>query len=93
MANMQEGERSPEVPLGPCHERSRIAKRVRVAVAYKAYHDSLTGLPNRAMFDEFPLGDRSWSRARRSRFRPWPCLASIFDGFKAVNDRLGHAGG
>ncbi len=53
---------------------------------FEALHDRLTGLPNRAWF-----GDRL-REARASSQR----LAVLFcglDGFKSVNDRLGHAAG
>ncbi|WP_102126976.1 diguanylate cyclase domain-containing protein [Deinococcus planocerae] len=60
------------------------------ALAHAAHHDPLTGLPNRALFDlrleEAAVGARREGRA----------LALLFidlDGFKAVNDALGHAAG
>ena len=53
-------------------------------------HDSLTGLPNQALFlDRLGL---ALARARRLD----SCLAVLFldlDGFKDVNDRFGHAAG
>jgi diguanylate cyclase (GGDEF)-like protein/PAS domain S-box-containing protein len=55
-----------------------------------ARYDGLTGLPNRTFF--LDTLERTLSRARRRRSR----LALLFidlDGFKAVNDRLGHAAG
>lgn len=55
---------------------------------HQAFHDALTGLPNRMMFDRDL--DRSISIARRSGYQ----LAVMFldlDRFKAVNDTLGHA--
>jgi diguanylate cyclase (GGDEF)-like protein/PAS domain S-box-containing protein len=55
-----------------------------------ARYDSLTGLPNRSFF--LDTLDRTLSRAGRQRAR----VALIFldlDGFKAVNDGLGHAAG
>jgi diguanylate cyclase (GGDEF)-like protein len=55
-----------------------------------ARYDSLTGLPNRSFFLE--TLERTLSRAGRQRTR----CALVFldlDGFKAVNDALGHAAG
>lgn len=57
---------------------------------YHAYHDSLTGLPNRALFQE-RLG-QAILRARRAR-RKLALLFIDLDGFKAVNDRYGHYAG
>lgn len=55
-----------------------------------AYHDDLTGLPNRSLYyDRLGLAIRHSSR-EKSR------LAVLFldlDGFKAVNDSLGHPSG
>lgn len=56
-------------------------------IHYQAYHDLLTGLPNRALFMD-RLGN-AVSAARRSKER----LAVMFldlDRFKIVNDNLGH---
>jgi diguanylate cyclase (GGDEF)-like protein/PAS domain S-box-containing protein len=55
-----------------------------------AYHDELTGLPNRSV-----LTDRLDEMIAVAE-RETQCLAVMFidlDGFKAVNDRLGHAAG
>jgi diguanylate cyclase (GGDEF)-like protein len=59
-------------------------------LTYLAYHDNLTGLPNRAMFDE--LLELSLARARRSD-RGVAVLALDVDNFKLVNDSLGHEAG
>lgn len=59
-------------------------------VRFLAYHDSLTGLPNRAMFKEYV--DRSIAHAKRNQ----QLLAILFldvDNFKQVNDTLGHHAG
>jgi PAS domain S-box-containing protein len=58
--------------------------------AFKAHHDDLTGLPNRAMFDE--LLTMALSRARR-RSLSVAVLYLDLDNFKLVNDTLGHAAG
>ncbi|HJV91600.1 MAG TPA: diguanylate cyclase [Holophagaceae bacterium] len=58
--------------------------------AHKAFHDDLTGLPNRAL-----LLDRLTQALRSLERRP-RTLALLFldlDGFKPVNDRMGHAVG
>ena len=67
-------------------ERKRTAARL----AHQALHDSLTGLPNRLL-----LLDRLNVAVGRARRRP-TSLALLFldlDGFKNVNDSLGHDAG
>jgi len=54
-------------------------------------YDSLTGLPNRALFVE-RVGYAS-SRARRRSEHRFALLFIDLDGFKAVNDTLGHPAG
>lgn len=64
-------------------ERKKQVERIE----HLATHDGLTGLPNRAMFDE--LLNKSLAHARRSHTK----LAVLFldlDKFKQVNDTLGH---
>ena len=59
-------------------------------VAFLAYHDSLTGLPNKAMFDE--LLELSLARARRHDLGVAVLYVDV-DNFKLVNDSLGHEAG
>jgi diguanylate cyclase (GGDEF)-like protein/PAS domain S-box-containing protein len=64
-------------------ERKRSEERIR----YLAQHDALTGLPNRLLFRD--RLSRAIIQARRSRGK----VAVLFldlDGFKHVNDSLGH---
>jgi len=79
-------------PYGAVTAFSDITERRRAQeqIAFLAYHDPLTKLPNRALLDEhLALG---LARARRSG----AAVALLFvdlDDFKAVNDSLGHAAG
>jgi diguanylate cyclase (GGDEF)-like protein len=74
---------------------SQVALAIRNArlmeqVRYQALHDALTGLPNRAL-----LLDRMEQALARSR-RHGTEVAAMFidlDGFKAINDALGHSVG
>lgn len=55
-----------------------------------AHHDPLTGLPNRLVFEERLEGALALARRNHSR------IALVFidiNGFKAINDSLGHAAG
>jgi diguanylate cyclase (GGDEF)-like protein/PAS domain S-box-containing protein len=65
-------------------------KRAEEQVAFLAYHDDLTGLPNRAMFEE--LLDLSIARARRHDGSVAVVHVDV-DDFSLVNDSLGHKNG
>jgi diguanylate cyclase (GGDEF)-like protein/PAS domain S-box-containing protein len=62
-------------------------KRTHEELRYQAYHDALTGLPNRAMFMD--AVKRSLHRLERSG-GSGSLLFVDLDHFKAVNDELGH---
>lgn len=59
-------------------------------LAFLAYHDPLTGLPNRSLFEE--MLTMSVVKARR-RGDTVAVLFVDLDNFKAVNDTLGHHAG
>ncbi len=62
-------------------------KQAEETVHYQAYHDLLTGLPNRALFRDH-LG-LMLAQARRNQ-QPLAVLSLDLDHFKVVNDSLGH---
>jgi diguanylate cyclase (GGDEF)-like protein/PAS domain S-box-containing protein len=59
-------------------------------VAFRTYHDELTGLPSREMFEE--LVELSVARARRHDGAVAVLCVDLID-FRSVNDSLGHAAG
>ena len=65
-------------------------KRAQEQVAFLAYHDKLTGLPNLAMFEEHL--HIALARAERQDMGV-AVLYVDFDKFKLVNDTLGHGAG
>ena len=64
-------------------------KQAEAKLAHQAMHDSLTGLPNRTLFN-----DRlALAKARLMRGGSLAVLFCDLDRFKAVNDDFGHAAG
>jgi diguanylate cyclase (GGDEF)-like protein len=66
-------------------------KELEEKLRHMALHDPLTGLPNRAYFFDLLRGELA--RARRDPFHTFAVLFIDLDGFKRVNDTLGHDAG
>ena len=65
-------------------------ERAQTIIRHQAFHDSLTNLPNRTLFD------RELAKVLKSARRNDKMLAVMFldlDRFKTINDTLGHATG
>ncbi len=62
-------------------------KMAEERLAYLSLHDIMTGIYNRAFFEE------EMSRLSRSRIRPISILVTDMDNLKAINDNHGHSAG
>ncbi|MEY4575332.1 MAG: Phytochrome-like protein cph2, partial [Pseudomonadota bacterium] len=69
---------------------ARERKRAEERLVQMAFHDPLTGLANRVKFEESAV--QALARARRRNTR-LACMFVDLDGFKSINDRLGHRAG
>jgi diguanylate cyclase (GGDEF)-like protein len=65
-------------------------KKTQTRLHHEATHDPLTGLPNRALFNE--VAEQALGRAARHAATTAVMFLDL-DGFKAVNDSLGHDAG
>lgn len=87
---------APRIPPMAMQEANEVAEAIRRAAErlrrshHEATHDALTGLSNRVLFEQFLEQQIALCKRNRSQLSVM-CLD--LDGFKAVNDRLGHAAG
>ena len=72
-------------------ERTCDLEKANEQLSHDAFHDALTGLPNRTCFAE--RLNQAVQRQRRDPKDAYAVLFLDFDRFKIVNDSLGHAVG
>jgi diguanylate cyclase (GGDEF)-like protein len=69
------------------HQRLQHLVALNDGLRHQAFHDALTGLPNRVL--ALDRAEQMLARARRNE-RPGAALYIDIDGFKQVNDGYGH---
>lgn len=87
--NGETGERSFVGTLG-CARDITARKRSEARISHQAYHDLLTSLPNRVLFNDRISQVIAHARRNKQKFA---LLFLDLDRFKQINDTLGHAMG
>jgi diguanylate cyclase (GGDEF)-like protein/PAS domain S-box-containing protein len=85
---LRDGQDRPRYQLALVHDVTAL-RELRRQLEFEAHHDSLTGLANRKMF--LTQLDELFAQASAG-VRAGLCFLDL-DGFKAVNDTLGHEAG
>ncbi|MGW1467281.1 putative bifunctional diguanylate cyclase/phosphodiesterase [Streptomyces sp. NPDC001493] len=84
---LRDSEGNPEYQLALMEDTTE-RRLLNLRLRYEATHDALTGLPNRTLF--FERLEKAVAAKGGTRFGL--CYLDL-DGFKAINDSLGHAAG
>jgi len=86
ISTVRDRDGKPVQYVGITTDMSRM-NHVETAIERLAHYDALTGLPNRLLLNS--RIQKTWERAHRDG-KPFAVMFLDLDGFKTVNDTLGH---